>query len=276
MFASKKSVGLIFVSLIFLSLFVGLVSAQGTFTPPPTSTIPSSWGIFQPVVDFVKSIGTGWSAGEGYSFGVAKFFILIIIWILIGGILDKFPGLGGNQTGKKYMRFFLSFAIAFLASAYFTATELAVIISSYSAMGFVLGGIVPFLIMVFFTTSTVSSINEAKGSAAVQLWTLRGLWAVFGTYFLYRVFSVGGASASDFIVWGHWIFVGLSVLVVAFLPKYIKGALKAQSEAFFEAAERDVEMRAQLRAEKVESMNALKEKLSQAKGVRKNFKESGS
>jgi hypothetical protein len=252
----KRVFVFLFVSLMLFSLIAGVVSAQIGPPAPPTT----DWGIFEPI----RKMAFGWASGEGYSFGAAKFFILIIIWILIGGVLDKFPGLSGNQTGKKYMRFFLSFAIAFLASAYFTATEVALIVSSYSAMGFVLGGIVPFLIMVFFTTSTVSSIDKNKGSVVVQTWVLRGLWTVFGVYYLYRIFSIGGASASDFIVYGHWIFVALSVLVVAFLPLFIKKALKAQDESFMVAATTDAELRANLRAEKMEKIAAIKREMERS------------
>ena len=245
---------MIFASFMLLAVFAGVVSAQGFLS-----------AITDPVVGMFND----WSAGNGYSFGVAKLFVLVIVWILLAGVLGKFPGLSGDERGKGLMRFFLSFAIAFLATAYFTETELAIIISSYSAMGFVLGGIVPFLIMVFFTSSVIGSIGRG-GSKTQKTWVLRGLWAVFGGFFLYKVLSVGGASASDFIVYGHWIFVGLSVLVIFMLPFLVRKAVKEETRELYNLAEEDARSRGELLAKKAADIAKMREKIDKAKYVAKS------
>ncbi|MEK6846935.1 MAG: hypothetical protein AABY16_02100 [Nanoarchaeota archaeon] len=241
----KKSLGFVLLSLMLISVFSAVfVSAQS---------------IFDPVIDFAKSIGSDWNQGNGYSFGVAKFFIFIIVWILIFGVLDKFPGF----KDKNALRFFLSLAVTFLATAYISASELAVVVSSYSALGFVLGGIVPLLIMVFFTASVVSNIRSASG----KIWVIRGLWAVFGIYFVYKVLSVGGASASAFVEWGHWILVGLSLVVVFATPFFVKWAMKDQMRSLTQLVQEDAATRAALRDEKAKNVEAIRNRIQRAKGL---------
>ncbi len=251
----KKSVGLFFASLMFLSLFSFVVSAANP--------------VIDPIVNFAKSIGSDWNQGAGFSFGVAKLFIFIILWILIVSVLDKFPGLNGQESGKKTMRFFLSFAIAFISSAYFTATEIAVIVSSYSALGFVLGGIVPFMIMVFWSSSVLSSMKSASSGA--KTWTLRAMWILFGVYFLYKAISTNGASGFDgasWVIWAQWLIIILSFVIVLFTPFIIRGVVREETALIGQLAVEDAKNRAELRAEKAKNIEALKTRIDTAKGVK--------
>ncbi len=240
----KKSLGLVLLSLMLFSVF---------------SAVLASAAIYDPVVDFVKSVSTGWSQGNGYSFGVGKLFIAIIVWILIFAVLDKFPGFRDKST----LKFFMSLAVTFLATAYITASELAVIISSYSALGFVVGGIVPFLIMVFFTVSSVSNVR----SKTAKVWVVRGLWGVFGGYFLYKVLSAGGASASAFVQWGHWIFVGISAVIVLATPFFVRWAMKEEMQTLTQLATDDALLRATLHDEKAKNIAAIKNRIEKTKGL---------
>ncbi|MBM3206962.1 MAG: hypothetical protein FJZ43_05070 [Candidatus Staskawiczbacteria bacterium] len=243
----KRVLAFVFISLMLFGLIPSLVSAQLA-------------EIFQPVADFAKSVGSGWSQGEGYSFGVTKFFILIIVWILIFAVLDKFPGF----KDKTAVKFFLSLAVTFLATAYITASELAVLVSSYSALGFVLGGILPFMIMFFFTTSTISSVR----SKIAKIWIVRSLWAAFGIYFVYKILSMGNVVSSKFVEFGHWILVAVSVLIVFATPMFVNWAMREQLNNLTQLVKEDALSRAELRNEKAKNVEAIRDKVQNAKGLK--------
>lgn len=150
-----KILGIVLISVMFLSLIAGIVAA----------------GVFDPVKDmFVK-----WEEGD-LSVNIAKYLFLILITVVIYSVLATV-----NFPKQSALRWLIAIPVSFLATAYITPKEVFSMLSSYQALGLTIGIFLPFVIIFFFT---VKVIEEGK-SSGIFLQLI--IWYVFAAFLIYRL-----------------------------------------------------------------------------------------
>ena len=95
-----------------------------------------------PIGDWFAS----WDDGN-LSPNIAKYLLWALVFMLVYGVSDKFPGL----KGREVIKFPFAIIVGFLSMAYITPEEVYSIMTGYNALGFVLSTVIPFLILAFFT-----------------------------------------------------------------------------------------------------------------------------
>jgi len=186
-----KILALIFLSVFSISLIAGVVSAA----------------IFDPV----KDMFTDWAKGQ-LSLNVAKYIFIVLFGLFIFAVLRLVPFLGDNMT----VRIISSSLIAFLAGAYLTPKEVYIVVSSYSALGAVIGVLIPFMIMVAITTELPTKENFYKNKIFGYV-----LWGLFSVFAIWKAISglwlyTEGASA-EMAKTGTVLASGISGLTIAIL-----------------------------------------------------------
>ena len=124
---------------------------------------------------------------------IMKYFFWGLVSMIVWSVASKIPGLDGlfNKEGTKWLGALFSIVIGFVSMAYITPDEVYVMMTSYSALGFVLGGALPFIILLYFTVSLAAGstkdsakIRFGKKSMAVAMWVMFTLFigyrALFG------------------------------------------------------------------------------------------------
>ena len=136
MMHKKQVLFLGIVSLLFLSFFIGVVSAAG-FSLSNSST----WG------SALSTSLTKWAtSGEGLDGALLKILFFILIAILVFGVL----GTTGIVTGNG-ANWAIIIIVSFIATAYITPQQFYALGVEYSALGLSLSAILQFLILAFFT-----------------------------------------------------------------------------------------------------------------------------
>jgi|SRR3989344_610145 len=152
--------------------FVGVVSGQA-----PTSA------------DFFRTIWDSWKTGGQLPEGFAKFLFSLIIGLLVYSTLDFMPGLKGEQN--LVIRTLLAIVVGFLGGAYLLPGEVYAVLLSYSATGFTIGMVFPFLILMLFTWKLLEEnpFNNTYLSKIVFL----GIWGTWAWYLLNRLSGIYGS-----------------------------------------------------------------------------------
>ena len=196
----KKRVNRILLLIIFLGLVVfsvSFVAAQST------------------AQQFFENIWKSWTAGEGVPELVGRILLAVIIALLVYSISDKIPGMSGEVGGKPVIRWVLSIIVAFLGTAYLQTAEIYLILFSYSALGFVLGAMLPFLILAFFSYDILSSKNLQ--AMWLKKTFVTGIWLVFGGFMVYRgVSAIGDISIPIPTIPWSYIIVGVVSIIIGF------------------------------------------------------------
>ncbi len=223
----KKLIGLFIVGLLFsisLISFIEIVSAQG-FLDDPFGTIQRAF-----------------SSGEGFGDGFSRFLFAVIIAVLVYAVTDKIPGM--NKQELNWARWVIAIIVAYFGSIYLNSTELLVLISTYSALGFTLGAILPFLILIFFSYDLYDSPNIRN--EWVRLWLLRGVWIIFGVFLFIRIIGLSGAGgAVSWIRPGYWFLLGCALFVIIFAKAIGKRIRKGKRENIIEGTTETSELAAE-------------------------------
>ena len=162
---NKKRVGGLLFAGVFLSiLFLNVVMAADLFDP-------------------VRDLFRGWQEGA-LSVNIAKFVLWGVLILLIYTILAFLPFLSGRGNEKKAIRWVLAVLIGFLAMAYMTPSDVYTILTSYSAMGIVLTGVIPFIVLLFFT---IELEKEETGAGAGGRMLSNIIWIVFVIFVIYKL-----------------------------------------------------------------------------------------
>jgi|SRR3989344_4022755 len=216
----KRVMWLLIIGLFFLSVLIGLVSAQ---TPPGT--------IFDPVRDMFAS----WLKGD-LSVNVAKYLLVILLTAIIYSILDLTPFLRGE--GKSSLRWLVAFIVGFLGTAYLNASDIYAILASYNALGFVLSAAVPFIILLFL------SIQTHKDGGPMGRIFSRVIWVGFIVFLVYKLISgyqVGLIKGG--MVIGYLIVLGFSLAWAIFLEKeFVKLLFKEERKTMEEKLVRKLKL----------------------------------
>ena len=130
------------------------------------------------IADPVKDMFASWSDGD-LSLNVAKY----AFWILIGLVIYSILGFIDIFNKHQYIQILSAVIISFLATAYLTTSNIHAMLTSYGALGYTLGALIPFVIVAFFSVS----INK-KGGVRARLLS-RAIWAAFIVFLIYKLIS---------------------------------------------------------------------------------------
>jgi len=180
----------------------------------------------------IRDMFANWQSGENFSANIAKYLLWALVAMLIYGVSDKFPGL----DGKEYIKVPFSLIIGFLSMAYLTPKDVISLMTSYSALGFTLGAIIPFLILTFFTFDLASKEGNASEKVMYSM-IATVMWAAFSVFLVYKAIYVpeGG---SKFLVWILALIAILLTVTIRPIMHYIKGEVhQAKKDTFKEASD---------------------------------------
>ena len=160
----KRLYGLVLFGFIFTSLFVGVVSAQ----------TPAS-AIFDPI----KDLFANWDKGE-LSVNIAKYVFWGILGLLVYSILFVIPFVKDRHVGFKII---LAVLISFLSIAYLTPSDIYTMLASYGALGIVMGAVIPFMILLFFSIEM-----DRQGGVGGKMFS-KLVWFAFILFLIYKIIS---------------------------------------------------------------------------------------
>ncbi len=204
----KRLLGLFLLSLVFLATivqFVHFASAQQSQQPDPFSEVWNS---------YIKPSLTTWGTGNGLGDGFTRFLFGVIIGLLVYGIADRIPGMDKKEL--IWARGVIAIIIGFFGTSYISSGELKTLLVSYSALGFTLGFILPFLILVFFSYDIALSTNIKN------VWVKRALirvtWGVFGVFTIYKIIGLATPSTTlDSPIFKGILYVAFMIILGVFI-----------------------------------------------------------
>jgi len=228
----KKTRDLIFLTIFFsLFLFPSFSNAQYE-SDMPVIHYSKEGGVASAIFDPVKDMFMDWEAGKT-SDNIAKYLFWILLTVLIFAVSEFIPFLKGIS-----IRWIFSVIVGFLSTAYLTPDEVKMALVSYGAMGLILGAIIPFMIIFFFSYE----VGKHPSPAAIVL--QYALWVGFGVFLVYKLIM---GLIGDQFGWGELIAYGVILLITSamvFGNKKIRSMLfKAELDSKIEAAKRDIEKR---------------------------------
>lgn len=203
----NKRVLTIFVLGLFASLFLvqfaSLVAAQ----TPTTQPASSASNFFDPVKDMFAK----WQQGQ-LSVNIAKYLLWVLVALFVYSILDFLPFMKGRD--KAWIRATVSVVIGFLGIAFLNSSDVYTILASYSALGFVLGAVAPFLILLFGSIE-VDRHGGIAGKVFVKI-----VWVAYIIFLVSKLiggYNTGQVSGGNLI--GYLIFLGISIIWVLFAER---------------------------------------------------------
>ncbi len=172
---------------------------------------------------YIDSFFTQWSQGD-LDTNVAKWFVFMLLVLLFYIILrvTGFPWFGGEsgkrQSGKgaNWLRWPIAIIIAFLATAYVAPGELFAVLTSYTALFFTFGLLIPFGIILLGT----AGLLEAPTVPKILLQLL--VWILYLAFLLYKLMFgyYNGIEIDQGIQIMMFILLGLVFLIIAFNKIY--------------------------------------------------------
>lgn len=159
---------------------------------------------------------------------IAKYLFLVLITLVIFSALNHV-----NVIKQKGIQVVLSIVIGFLSVTYLAPKTIWAMTSSYSALGLVLGTLLPFIVLLFFTfTATAEGSANARATQIVLQYVL---WIAFVFYMIYTTAIMFGQSGLPFItdifhlqeVRANWIlFINLLITVIGALIVILNSTIR--------------------------------------------------
>jgi len=144
-----------------------------------STTFVSAVTFREAVVNPLARMLTDWTQGD-ISDTVAKYVLWILLSLLIYAILDNVPVIKRQGQGIKII---IAFLVGFLSTAYLSVGEVHLLLASYGALGFVLGAVLPFIILVFFSMEI-----HKEGGAGGRIIS-KAMWFGFILYLIYKLIA---------------------------------------------------------------------------------------
>jgi glucan phosphoethanolaminetransferase (alkaline phosphatase superfamily) len=183
---SKRVIGLLVVFLFMFSLSVGIVSAD-------------------PIINQIEKIVSGDSSGSFVKFlegdGFVKFLIFVLVLLIVYAVSGNIPFL----KGKKGITFGVSLIVAFLGVVYINGNEVKAILLSYGALGIVLTGILPFILIAVIS----KSLYEEGYLLATKI-----LWLAFSLVLIFRYITIDLETVGALGKYGLPIILALSLVML--------------------------------------------------------------
>lgn len=204
---------------VILGVFLILVVATGVSAALKDFTDP------------IKDMFANWTAGH-LSQNIAKYLFFILIALFIYSMVGVLPFVGAKRW---YIQWPVALIIAFLAVAYLTPESIYAMLTGYGAMALVLGGLIPIMILIFFTIELESSGEMGKGIVTFLIWFA---FIIFWIYKLVEGLITKQYSMITAIPWFIVILVGIIFLV--WKRKIMKAIFKSESKAALADSTRDL------------------------------------
>jgi len=177
------------------------------------------------VQSYIVNMFTKWGQGNTDVI-IAKYAFIILVCILIFGISAHMPFLKGNW----YLQLPFAILVGFLAGAYLTPSDVYTMLTGYGAMGLILGGIIPFIIVGYFSL-------EMGKEGIFGKWTSIIIWIGFVIFIIYKLILglvLGKIGAFEGIIYGLLVLVSF-IVVLAYdkiqMKMYKAGASAGVREA---------------------------------------------
>jgi uncharacterized membrane protein len=195
-----------------------------------------------------------WGTGD-----LSNGFVKYLFWGLISMILYSVLSQVKMFKTRKFLAGILSIVVGFLSMAYITPDEVFVIMTSYSALGFVLSGGLPFFALIYFTailaagTGDTATVKIGKKAMAIST------WIAFTAFIGYRAMwgNAAAADAGGYIALS-WILFGACVLGLVFAIKPLWNLIEKHVEkSIIKTAKqkmKDSEAMTQFEAEKLRNL----------------------
>jgi len=154
-----------------------------------------------------------WESGD-FSANIAKYLFWALVSMVVFSIGSQIPGLDKLFQGSYLaLGVIFSAVVGFLSMAYITPQEVYALMTSYSALGFVVGGALPFIILFFFTmTIAVKSDSAGATQRYMSKMFAFALWILFTIFIAVKaIFPVEGAGSGTYYTL-TWALVALSIV----------------------------------------------------------------
>jgi hypothetical protein len=199
--------------------------------------------LFGDLGDFSFNI---WSDdGDGGNLIFVRYIMFFIVLIAIYWAIDSFV------QGKNFVKILFSGAISYLAINFIIIDEIYSIMTTYSALGVTFMVIIPFIIIILFTTKLVNSGLLSVG----KIFTERAIWATYGIFLIYYLVTSERSNTAL-----NWIILGImlvSVGIAIFNTRFVRLVRKLGRDV------RDANAKARMHEAKVaEAESAHKTELS--------------
>lgn len=198
----KTLLGVVFLFLVVFSLF-GFVSASVNASVKDSALFNSlsSNKLFEPIFGLFE-----FTSSESF----AGFLMAVLVVLMIYSLISFFP-LFGDSAGIQWTA---SIIIGILSFLYVDVSRIQELLIAYEALGFVISGVIPFLIILAFTVK-IETDSRYQGKNAVFGYLIsNGVLWVFLFYILYNALFVDDGK---YITW-FWILF-LILILWMFLKK---------------------------------------------------------
>lgn len=207
MVVNKKVLVFSFAFILAMSFLfnLGVVSAV-----EPFDTIGESIGK-------VLGSGGGWTGGK-LDPNVARWAFFVLLALLFWSALDYAPFFK-EGVGKK-ISWIVAIMVAYLAMAYITPEEVFITLTSYTTLGIVLGGALPFIILAFFSMK----IHQEGGLGGKLL--AKFLWFAFIIFLIARLIPIAFGNTPNglegSVVTYAWAYLIMIALAIGWIWKFEK------------------------------------------------------
>jgi hypothetical protein len=163
------------------------------------------------VFDPIRSWFGEWTEGN-LSPNIAKYLFWILISMVVFSIGKRIPGLQSLfEENNIILGAAFSLIIGFLSMAYITPGEVYTIMAGYSALGYVIGGFLPFIILLTFTFDLAKSSGSASKKFTNKVMAML-IWSGFTIFLFVKGISPtpGQIEVSRFL---QWVLIGGAFLI---------------------------------------------------------------
>src|SRR3989344_4963596 len=213
---------LVLLSLLFVLSYIGSNQNNNAAGDRPA---PTAWS-GESLGDTFKNFFTeaSWTK-ENAGVNVAKIFFFLIVSIAIYLIIGSFFPKG------KFLMFFLSLLIGFLATAYIAPNEIYSLLSSYTALGLTITTLIPIAIL-FGLTYRAATAAEGQPQLAMFQWFA---WILFAIYSLYRFIYDWAVGKEGGQIMNVILLVTAAGALVMSLPKFNQWIIKIISRKYIKS-----------------------------------------
>lgn len=199
---NKKSLGVVFTFLVFVSFFAFVVSAQDLIGPPAPSSNPierffESFG--SDIKDFVNN-------GLNYKENniLVTFLLGFLVFMIVAAIVNSMPLFAKHSVFPYQVS--VALAVTILSVLFIPREVLRLAVNPYSAFGLAVITILPFIFMFTFVFASIR--NTFLRHAAWLIFALA--FVVLGFYNL----AEGSGSKSSYSWWYSLIYFAVSIVCV--------------------------------------------------------------
>lgn len=190
------------ITLLFFSFLIGFISFGGSDSGITGHALFGDAGTF--------SLEIWASDGDGGNLVFVRWIMFFII------LMAVYWAISSMVDGKSFVKFLFSGAISYLAVNFILIDEIYSIMTTYSALGVTFMVIIPFIIVLLFTSKLISSGLLTVGKVFAQ----RAIWVGYTVFLIYYLWTSERSSTG--LNWMIIIIGIISALITIFNKQFIK------------------------------------------------------